>query len=91
MTKKEFAKTLFEKGVFASKADAERKLDTILGTIEETLQEGGDLNFIGWGKLEVVQKPERTGRNPKTGEEIKIEAKKAIKFKAGKTLLDKIN
>ncbi|MGL5716407.1 MAG: HU family DNA-binding protein [Cetobacterium sp.] len=91
MTKKEFAKVLFEKGVFASKTDGEKKLETILATIEETLQAGEEINFIGWGKLEVVERAERTGRNPKTGEEIKIEAKKTVKFKAGKSLLDKIN
>ena len=72
MTKKDFAKALFEKGIFVSKAESER-------------------NFIGWGKFEVVQKAERMGRNPKTGEEIKIEAKKTVKFKAGKTLTDKMN
>ncbi|MGL5022355.1 MAG: HU family DNA-binding protein [Cetobacterium sp.] len=91
MTKKEFAKVLFEKGIFSSKAEAERKFDTVLETVEETLKAGEEINFIGWGKFEVVERPARTGRNPKTGEEIKIEAKKTIKFKAGKTLLDKIN
>ena len=59
--------------------------------MEETLKAGEEINFIGWGKFEVVERPARTGRNPKTGEEIKIEAKKTVKFKAGKTLLDKIN
>ncbi|MGL4865250.1 MULTISPECIES: HU family DNA-binding protein [Bacteria] len=91
MTKKEFAKVLFEKGIFSSKAEAERNFDTVLETVEETLKAGEEINFIGWGKFEVVERPARTGRNPKTGEEIKIEAKKTIKFKAGKTLLDKIN
>ena len=81
----------FEKGVFSSKAEAERKFDTVLETVEETLKAGEEINFIGWGKFEVVERPARTGRNPKTGEEIKIEAKKTIKFKAGKSLLDKIN
>ena len=66
MTKKDFTKLLFEKGVFASKAEAERK-------------------------FEVVEKAERVGRNPKTGEEIVIPAKKTVKFKAGKTLVEKMN
>lgn len=90
MTKKEFAKVLCEKGIFSSKAEAERKLDGVLNTIEETLIMGEEINFIGWGKFEVVERPERMGRNPKTGEEIKIEAKKAVKFKAGKSLSEKI-
>ena len=91
MTKKDFAKALFEKGIFVSKAESERKVDAILTEIEEVLKSGEELNFIGWGKFEVVQKAERMGRNPKTGEEIKIEAKKSVKFNAGKTLEEKMN
>lgn len=91
MTKKDFAKILFETGAFPSKAEAERKVDLFLTTIENTLAAGEELNFIGWGKFEVVERAERVGRNPKTGEEIKIEAKKTVKFKPGKTLVDKIN
>lgn len=91
MTKKDFAKVLFETGAFLSKAEAERKVDLFLTTIENTLAAGEELNFIGWGKFEVVERAERVGRNPKTGEEIKIEAKKTVKFKPGKTLVDKIN
>ncbi|MCF2638494.1 HU family DNA-binding protein [Fusobacterium varium] len=91
MTKKDFAKVLFETGAFPSKAEAERKVDLFLTTIENTLAAGEELNFIGWGKFEIVERAERVGRNPKTGEEIKIEAKKTVKFKPGKTLVDKIN
>lgn len=91
MTKKDFTKLLFEKGVFTSKAEAERKFEVILNSIEETLKAGEELNFIGWGKFEVVEKAERVGRNPKTGEEIVIPAKKTVKFKAGKTLVEKMN
>lgn len=91
MTKKDFTKVLFEKGVFSSKAEAERKFDAILVTIEETLKAGEEINFIGWGKFEVVEKAERIGRNPKTGEEIIIPSKKTVKFKAGKTLVEKMN
>lgn len=56
MTKKDFAKALFEKGIFVSKAESERKVDAILTEIEEVLKSGDELNFIGWGKFEVVQK-----------------------------------
>ena len=91
MTKKDFAKVLFETGAFPSKAEAERKVDLFLTTIENTLAAGEELNFIGWGKFEVVERAERVGRNPKTGEEVVIPAKKAIKFKAGKALEEKVN
>ncbi len=91
MTKKDFTKVLFEKGIFASKAEAERKFDSILEVLEENLKAGEEINFIGWGKFEVVEKAERIGRNPKTGEEIVIPAKKTVKFKAGKNLVEKMN
>ncbi|MGL4308728.1 HU family DNA-binding protein [Cetobacterium sp. SF1] len=90
MTKRDFAKVLFEKGLFLSKAEAERKLDGVLEAMEETLKSGEDINFLGWGKFEVVERAERTGRNPQTGEAIKIEAKKTVKFKPGKNLLEVI-
>ncbi len=90
MTKKELASLLQVKGVFTTKADAERKLDAILDAMEETLVAGETINFIGWGKLEVVERAPRMGRNPKTGEEVQIEARKSIRFKAGKNLLEKL-
>ena len=90
MTKKELASLLQVKGVFTTKADAERKLDAILDAMEETLVAGETINFIGWGKLEVVERAPRMGRNPKTGEEVQIEARKSIRFKAGKNFLEKL-
>ena len=91
MTKKEFIALYAEKANFETKVDAEKKLDTVLNLFEEILIKGDDINFIGWGKFEVKDTPARTGRNPKTGEEIAIPAKKAVKFKAGKSLADKVN
>ena len=90
MTKKEFVDLYAEKGKFETKADAERKLNTLLDLFEEVLIKGDDVNFVGWGKLEVRETAARTGRNPKTGEEIAIPAKKVVKFKAGKGLADKV-
>lgn len=49
--------------------------------MEKVLIDGEDLNIINFGKLEVVERAPRLGRNPKTGEEVKIEARKAVKFK----------
>ena len=90
MTKKEFIDLYAAKGNFETKADSERKLNTLLDLFEEVLVKGDDINFVGWGKFEVKETAARTGRNPKTGEEIKIEAKKVVKFKAGKGLADKV-
>ena len=91
MTKKEFVDLYFEKGGFETKVEAEKKAKAFLETIEEALVKGEEVIFTGWGKWEVVEKAERVGRNPKTGEEVVIPAKKAIKFKAGKALEEKVN
>ena len=91
MTKKEFVEVYAAKGNFETKAEAERKLDALLGTFEEVLVSGEEVNFVGWGKFEVKETPARTGRNPRTGEEVAIAAKKVVKFKAGKSLADKVD
>ena len=91
MTKKEFIALYAERANFESKAEAERKLDAVLDLFEETLIKGDEINFVGWGKFEVKDTPARVGRNPKTGVEVEIPAKKVVKFKAGKTLADKVD
>ena len=91
MTKKEFVELYFKKGEFTSKVDAERKLNAFLETLEEVLVNGDEISFLGFGKFEVTERAARTCRNPQTGEEMKVEAKKAVKFKAGKSLSEKVN
>ena len=91
MTKKEFVEVYAAKGNFETKAEAERKLNTLLDLFEEVLVKGDDINFVGWGKFEVKETAARVGRNPKTGEEVQIPAKKVVKFKAGKGLADKVD
>ncbi len=90
MTKSEFITKYHEKGNFETKAEAERKFNYLLETIEEVLLSGDEVNFIGWGKWEVIERAARDGRNPKTGETIKLPAKKSVKFKPGKKLNDKV-
>ena len=90
MTKKDFIEVYAAKGNFETKAEAERKLNSLLDLFEEVLVKGDDINFVGWGKFEVRETPARVGRNHKTGEEVAIPAKKVVKFKAGKTLADKV-
>ncbi|MGL4533793.1 MAG: HU family DNA-binding protein [Fusobacteriaceae bacterium] len=90
MTKKEFVTIYAEKSGMKTKVEAERALDAFLETVQEALEISNEIAFTGFGKFEVVERAERMGRNPKTGEEIKIEAKKAVKFKAGKLLSDAV-
>ena len=91
MTKKEFIDLYFEKGAFETKVEAERKVNAFLASLEEGLVKGEDITFIGFGKFEVAERATRTGRNPQTGEEMTIEAKKVVKFKPGKGLSEAVN
>jgi DNA-binding protein HU-beta len=73
-----------------SKASATRALDATLEAIVATLKEGGTVSLVGFGSFAVAQRAARTGRNPKTGEEVRIEAAKIPKFRPGKGLKDAI-
>ena len=90
MNRAEFVGVLAEK-TGTSKVKAEELLKGFLETVEVALVEDGDLSFVGFGKFEVKDTPARVGRNPKTGEEIQIPAKKVVKFKAGKGLAESVN
>jgi DNA-binding protein HU-beta len=74
--------------VGATKKEAEAVVDSVFGAITKALKEGDRVNLAGFGTFTVVDKPSRKGRNPKTGEEIDIAAKKVPKFSPGKALKD---
>jgi DNA-binding protein HU-beta len=74
-----------------SKAAAGRTLDAILETITESLVDGEDVTLIGFGTFKISERAARDGRNPRTGEAIKIAASKVPSFKAGKALKDAVN
>ena len=74
--------------VVATKKEAEAVVDSVFGAITKALKEGDRVNLAGFGTFTVVDKPSRKGRNPKTGEEIDIAAKKVPKFIPGKGLKD---
>jgi DNA-binding protein HU-beta len=73
-----------------SKAAAADALDAYVGAVTKELKKSGKLGLVGFGTFSVVKRKARKGRNPQTGAEIKIAAKKVVKFKAGKTLTDKV-
>ncbi len=91
MLKKDFVEKYYEKGEFASKAEAERKIAAFLECVEEVILAGDEISFLGFGKFCVGERSARTGRNPQTGEEMEIPAKKVVKFKPGKSFNDKLN
>lgn len=73
-----------------SKADAKRALDGFTTSIEGALKAGDRVSLVGFGSWSVSQRAARTGRNPKTGKEIQIEAKNVVRFKAGAELNGKM-
>ncbi len=91
VSKKDFVSLYKEKGTFKTKVEAETNLNAFMDLVGELLTSGKEVNFTGWGKFKIVQREERKGRNPQTGEEITISAKKLIKFKSGKKLDEKVN
>ena len=74
-----------------SKADATKAVDGVLDAITGTLKKGGEVRLVGFGTFSVAKRAASTGRNPRTGEAIKIPASKQPKFKAGKGLKDAVN
>ncbi len=74
-----------------SKADAGRAVDSVLDNITKALKSGNSVTFVGFGTFDVRDRAARTGRNPRTGEEIQIAAAKNPAFKAGKALKDAVN
>jgi Bacterial nucleoid DNA-binding protein len=74
-----------------TKKDAEASLKAFIATVGKELKKGGSVQLVGFGTFEVGKRAARTGRNPKTGETIKIKAAKTPKFKAGKALKDLVN
>lgn len=74
-----------------SKAAAARALDATTKAITSTLKKGGTVSLVGFGTFSVSKRAARTGRNPRTGEAIKIKAAKVPKFTAGKPLKDALN
>lgn len=74
-----------------TKNDAGKAVDAVFGGITLTLKNGDEARFVGFGTFKVQDRAATTGRNPRTGEEIKIAASKQPKFKPGKELKDALN
>ena len=74
-----------------SKKDAEKALKAFTDVVAEELKKGEKVQLVGFGTFEVSERAAREGRNPQSGEPMKIAASKAPKFKAGKALKDMIN
>lgn len=90
MNKSELIEAMAE-GAGISKADAKRALDAFIDATTGALKGGGRVALVGFGSFSVSERSARTGRNPQTGKEIQIAAKKVVKFKAGAELGKAVN
>lgn len=90
MNKAELVAAIAEKTEL-SKKDSEKALKAFIDVVTEELKKGEKIQLVGFGTFEVAERAAREGRNPQTGETMKIAASKAPKFKAGKQLKDEVN
>lgn len=74
-----------------TKADANRALDATLAAITGALAKGDSVPLVGFGTFKTAKRAAREGRNPRTGETVKIAARTAVTFKAGSALKDAVN
>jgi len=85
LTKAEVAEHLYEK-IGLSKRDAKNMVEVFFEEIRETLESGDQVKLSGFGNFDIREKKERPGRNPKTGEDIPISARKVVTFRPGQKL-----
>ncbi len=90
MNKSELIAAVAEKSSL-SKKDTEKFLDAMIDTIKDTVKVGGSLTLVGFGKFEAKKRAARIGRNPRTGEAVRILERRAVSFKAGKALMEHLN
>ena len=90
MNKTELVAAIAEKTAL-SKKDADSALKAFIEVVGDELGKGEKVQLAGFGTFEVTKRSARTGRNPQTGETMKIAAAKAPKFKAGKAFKDALN
>lgn len=90
MSKQELVEMIAEKAGL-TKADAARALDATMASITEALKKGDKVSLVGFGTFATSKREAREGRNPRTGETVKIAARTAVTFKAGSKLKDAVN
>ena len=89
MNKTELVSSVAEKAEITKK-EAEKVVSAVFASLEEALAKGEKVQLVGFGTFEVKERAARTGRNPKTGEEIDIPATRVPSFKPGKSLKENV-
>ena len=87
MNRGEFVAAISEQSGL-TKADTDRAIEAMFKVVKKTLKSGDSISLVGFGTFVVRKRAARTGRNPRTGDTIKIKASKIPAFKAGKALKD---
>ena len=90
MSKQQLVDMIAEKAGL-TKADAARALDAPMDSIKDALKKGEKVSLVGFGTFATSKREAREGRNPRTGETVKIAARTAVTFKAGSKLKDAVN
>ena len=91
MIKSELIQALASENPHLTQRDIERVVGVILERMIEALEEGGRVELRGFGAFSVRERPARAGRNPRTGESVKVRSKSVPFFKAGKELRARLN
>ena len=91
LTKAELVEQIYKTHPTLSKAEATEAIEAFLRISKDALINGSDLLLTGFGKFNVKDKNSRRGRNPQTGDELTLDARRVITFKPSGTLRDKIN
>ena len=91
MTKSELIQKLTERNPHLFLRDIEKIVDTVFNEISDALAKGNRVELRGFGAFSIKHRKARTGRNPRTGETVQVEAKRLPFFKTGKALREKLN
>ena len=91
MTKADIVESIYEKVGGFSKKEAAEIIETVFDTIKETLERGEKIKISGFGNFVVREKKSRIGRNPQTGDEITISARRVLTFKPSQVLKSSLN
>jgi len=91
LTKADLVQQVYKKHEGLTKSQATESVEILLRLAKDTLIDGSDLLLSGFGKFNVKYKKERRGRNPQTGEQLDLEARRVVTFKPSGILRDRIN
>ena len=91
MIKSELISKLAAENPHLTRTDVERVVNTLLESMTEAMERGGRVELRGFGAFSVRGRPARSGRNPRTGETVEVEAKAVPFFKSGKELRQRLN